>query len=83
MVNQTEIKNLRNLDIKKVNGTDLRPPKLMKLSANFLTQLLTEAMKNECYTKCFQKNVKTTSMIPLVKGKAKRTKSQILRQLVY
>ena len=57
-VNETEIKNLRNLDIKKVNGTDVRPPKLMKLSADFLTQLLTEAINTSVIQNVSRKTLK-------------------------
>ena len=31
--NETETKNLRNLDVKKTSGIDTIPPKLQKLSA--------------------------------------------------
>ena len=31
--NETETKNLRNLDVKKISGIDTIPPKLKKLSA--------------------------------------------------
>ena len=34
--NETEIKNLRNLDVKRTSGIDTIPPKLVKLSASFL-----------------------------------------------
>ena len=40
-VNESEIKDLlKNLDIKKASGIDTIPPKLVKLSADFLTPLL-------------------------------------------
>ena len=34
--NETEIKNLRNLDVKRTSGIDTIPPKLVKLSGSFL-----------------------------------------------
>ena len=45
-INEKEIKyHLKNLDIKKASGIDTIPTKLVKLSANFLTPLLTNAIK--------------------------------------
>ena len=44
-VNESEIKDhLKNLDIKKASGIGTIPPKLVKLSADFLTPLLTKAI---------------------------------------
>ena len=53
--NETEIKNLRrNLDIKKSSGIDAIPLKLIKLSDNFLTPLLTQVL----HKMFFQKTLK-------------------------
>ena len=44
-INESEIKDLlKNLDINKASGIDTIPPKLVKLSADFLTPLLTKAI---------------------------------------
>ena len=44
-VNESEIKELlKNLDVKKESGIDIIPPKLVKLSADVLTLLLTKAI---------------------------------------
>lgn len=45
VINETETKDiLKNLDIKKASGIDAIPPKLVNLSANFLTPVLTKAI---------------------------------------
>ena len=70
MVNESEIKDLlKNLDIKKASGIDTIPPKLVKLSADFLTPLLTKAINTSIAQNVFPENTKTASVIPLDKGK--------------
>ena len=69
-VNESEIKGLlKNLDIKKASGIDTIPPKLVKLSADFLTALLTKAINTSIAQNVFPENAKTASVIPLDKGK--------------
>ena len=70
MVNENEIKDLlKNLDIKKASGIDTIPPKLVKLSADFLTPLLTKAINTSIAQNVFPENTKTASVITLDKGK--------------
>ena len=68
-VNETEIKNLRDLDIKKASGIDTMLPKLIKLLVNFLTPLLTKDINTSITQNVFPENTKTASVIPLNKGK--------------
>ena len=69
-INESEIKDLlKNLDIKKASGIDTIPPKLVKLSADFLTPLLTKAINTSIAQNVFPENAKTASVIPLDKGK--------------
>ena len=75
-----KLKHMRNLDRKKASGIDIIPPILIKLSAGFLTPLLTKAFNTSITQNMFPENAKTASMVPLDKGKAKRTKCQILDQ---
>ena len=70
MVNENEIKDLlKNLDIKKASGIDTIPPKLVKLSADFLTPLLTKAINTSIAQNVFPENTETASVITLDKGK--------------
>ena len=59
---------LRNLDIEKMSGTDTIPPKLVKLSTNFLTPLLTKAINRSITQNAFPENAKTASVLPLDKN---------------
>ena len=69
-INESEIKDLlKNLDINKASGIDTIPPKLVKLSADFLTPLLTKAINTSIAQNVFPENAKTASVIPLDKGK--------------
>ena len=52
--NETEIKNLRNLDVKRTSGIDTIPPKLVKLSANFLALLLMKTINMSITQMFFQ-----------------------------
>ena len=58
-INESEIKDLlKNLDIKKASGIATIPPKLVKLSADFLTPLLTKAINTRLHKMFFQKTLK-------------------------
>ena len=55
-VNESEIKDLpKNLDIKKASGIDTIPRKLVKLSADFLTPLLTKAINTSIARNVFSR----------------------------
>ena len=55
-VNESEIKDLlKNLDIKKASGIDTIPPKLVKLSADFLSPLLTKAINTSIAQNVFSR----------------------------
>ena len=55
-INASEIKaHLKNLGIKNASESDTIPPKLVKLSANFLTPLLTKSHQHEYFTKYFSR----------------------------
>ena len=74
-VNESEIKDLlKNLDMKKASSIDKIPPKLVKLSADFLTPLLTKAIITSIAQNVFPENAKTASVIPLDKGKPNKNK---------
>ena len=67
-VNETEVKDLlRNADIKKESGTDTILPKLVKISADFLTLILRKSINTNIRQKVFPENAKTASMILLDK----------------
>ena len=69
-VNESEIKDLlKNLDIKKASCIDTIPPKLVKLSAEFLTPLLTKAINTSIAQNVFPEKAKTASVILTDKGK--------------
>ena len=50
------------------------PPKLLNLSADFLTTLLTKTINTSIAQNVFPENAKTTSVIPLDKGKPNKSK---------
>ena len=67
-VNETEVKDLLgNADIKKESGIDTIPPKLVKISADFLTLMLRKSINTNIRQKVFPENAKTASMILLDK----------------
>ena len=78
-VNESEIKDLKNLDIKKASGTDTIPPKLVKLSADLFTPLLTKAINTSIAQNVFPENAKTASVIPLDKGKSNKNEMSNFR----
>ena len=83
MVNESEIKDLlKNLDIKKASGIDPIPPKLVKLSADFLTPLLTKAINTSIAQNVYPENAKTASVIPLDKGKPNKNEMSNFRPVI-
>ena len=79
-INESEIKDLlKNLDIKKASGIDTIPPKLVKLSADFLTPLLTKAINTSIAQNVFPENAKTASVIPIDKGKPNKNEMSNFR----
>ena len=79
-ISESEIKDLlKNLDIKKASGIDTIPPKLVKLSADFLTPLLTKAINTSIARNVFPENAKTASVIPLDKGKPNKNEMSNFR----
>ena len=59
----------------------LIPPKLVKLSAEFLTPLLTKTF-NTCITQnVFPENAKTVSVIPIDKGKSNKNEMSNFRSV--
>ena len=67
-VNETEVKDLLGkADIKKESGIDTIPPKLVKISADFLTLILRKSINTNIRQKVFPENAKTASMILLDK----------------
>ena len=79
-VNESEMKDLlKNLDIKKASGIDTIPPKLVKLSADFLTPLLTKAINTSIAQNVFPENAKTGSVIPPDKGKPNKNEMSNFR----
>ena len=79
-INESEIKDLlKNVDIKKTGGIDTIPPKLVKLSAHFLTPLLTKAINTSIAQNVFPENAKTASVIPLDKGKPNKNEMSNFR----
>ena len=67
-VNETEVKDLLgNANIKKESGIDTIPPKLVKISADFLTLILRKSINTNIRQKVFPENAKTASMILLDK----------------
>ena len=69
--NECEIKDLKNLGIKKSSG-DTIPPKLVKLLADFLIPLLTKAINTSIARNVFLEKTKTASVILLDKGKSNK-----------
>ena len=80
VVNESVIKDLlKNVDIKKASGIDTIPPKLVKLSADFLTPLLTKAINTSIAQNVFPENTKTASVMPLDKGKPNKNEMSNFR----
>ena len=62
-------KRLKNIDTKKATGFDKVPPKLVKLSAEILSTLLSIARNNSLKYGVFSDDTKIASVIPLDEGK--------------
>ena len=78
-VNESEIKDLlKNIDIKR-RDIDTIPPKLVKLSADFLTPLLTKAIDLSIAQNVFPENAKTVSVVPLDKDKLSKNEMSNFR----
>ena len=58
---------------------DTIPPKLVKLSADFLTSLFTKAINTSIAENVFPENAKTASVIPLDKGKPNKNEMSDFR----
>ena len=66
-VNETEIEDLlKNLDIKKANGFDTMPPKLVKLSADFLTPLLKKDINTSITQNVLPEKAKPASVVYVI-----------------
>ena len=75
------IKDLKNVDIKKANDVDTKSPKPVKLSADFLTPLLTKAINASNTQSVLPENAKTASVTPLDKGKPNKNKMSHFRSM--
>ena len=62
-----------------MNGIDAVPPKLVKVSADFLTLLLKKATITSITWNVFPEDAKTATVIPLDKGKPNKNKISNLR----
>ena len=69
-------KLFKNIDSKKATGTDKIPPKLVKISAELLSQPLADAINNSISKGVFPDNEKIASVSPIDKQSA--DKNQIL-----
>ena len=73
-IEQTEIKNLLlNLNANKSTGEDQIPPKLIKLSSEYLSKPLTDAINSSIRSSTFPDNGKRASVTPLDKGGPDKT----------
>ena len=59
---------LKNIDIKKATGADRIPPKLVKLSANILSEPLTKTINDGLTMGIFPDAAKIASALPIDKG---------------
>ena len=59
---------LKNIDIKKATGVDRIPPKLVKLSANILSEPLTKTINDSLIMGIFPDAAKTAAGSPVDKG---------------
>ena len=62
-------KFLNEIDTKKAVGIDTIPPKLIKMTSNFLAPILTTAINSCIEDSVFPENAKVATVVPLVKGK--------------
>ena len=75
-------KFLKNIDDKKATRTDKIPPKLVKISAEVLSQPLADAINNSIFKGVFPDNAKMHLFPLLTNNPMIKLKSQILDQLV-
>ena len=75
-------KILRNIDDKKATGTDKIPPKLVKISAEVLSQPLVDAFNNSISKEFFLTKQKLHLFPLLTDNPMIKIKSQTLHQLV-
>ena len=75
-------KRLKNIDTKKANGFDKIPPKLVKLSAEMLSTLLSIAINNSLKYGVFPDDAKIASVIPLDKGKPNKNEISNFRPVI-
>ena len=59
---------LKNIDIKKATGVDRIPPKLVKLSANILSEPLTKTINDSLTMGIFPDAAKIAAVSPVDKG---------------
>ena len=59
---------LKNIDIKKATGVDRIPPKLVKLSANILSEPLTKTINDSLTMGIFPDAAKIAAVSPIDKG---------------
>ena len=83
-VTTSKIYNLpKNIDDKKARGTDKIPPKLVKISAEVLSQLLADAINN-CISKgVFPDNAKIASVFLNVKQSDDKSKVSNFRPVIF
>ena len=62
-------KLLNKIDTKKVVVIDMIPPKLIKMTYNFLAPILATATNSSIENSVFPDNPKVASVVPLDKGK--------------
>ena len=66
--------HLQNIDDKKATATDKIPPKLVKISAEVLSQPLVDAINNSISNGFFPNNVKIASVSPIDKQSSDKNK---------
>ena len=67
-------KLLKNIDDKKTTGTDKIPPKLVRISAEVLSQPLADAINNSISKGVFPDNAKIPSVSPIDKQSGDKNK---------
>ena len=74
------MEKLRNqIYTKKFVGIDVIPHKLVKMSSNFLAQMLTTAISSSIKSSMFPENEKVATVVSLDKGKPKKNDISIFR----
>ena len=72
-------KLLKNINVKKATGTDKIPPKLVRISAEVLSQLLADAINNGISKGGFPDNAKIASVSPIDKESDDKNKVSSFR----